>query len=111
MTIKGKMIALAAVSAILTALVTAISWYGTGQIRAVVAKKDTAVSALKNQSDTDMMHDALRADVLASLYYASDPSKKQEILDGLKEHSGGHRGKTRAECKIIASYKSCCGSS
>ena len=59
---------------------------------------DTAVSsaALKNQMQADMMHDALRADVLAALLAGQKPEAERtedakRIVDDLKEHAGTFR--------------------
>jgi len=67
---------------------------GFFQIRSVgkVSKglEDSIISAqiLRNHLESDMMHDALRADVVSALYDASkDGAAKKENIEGLKEHA------------------------
>ncbi|MBI1333367.1 MAG: hypothetical protein GC165_10865 [Armatimonadetes bacterium] len=67
---------------------------GTFQIRSVQHVSEGLEGAIKsskilrNHLEADMMHDALRADVIAALYDASQGGKdKKEILEGLADHS------------------------
>ncbi|MBB4840039.1 methyl-accepting chemotaxis protein [Sphingomonas kyeonggiensis] len=71
--------------------ITALSG-GTGLF--IVAKENSAIAQqaaaaglLQNHMEADMMHDAVRADVLAALVGGDDAARKQ-TLDDLKDHLG-----------------------
>ncbi|WHU04677.1 MULTISPECIES: methyl-accepting chemotaxis protein [unclassified Sphingomonas] len=71
--------------------ITALSG-GTGLF--IVAKENNAIAQqaaaaglLQNHMEADMMHDAVRADVLAALVGGDDAARKQ-TLDDLKDHLG-----------------------
>lgn len=67
---------------------------GTFQVRSVnqvsngLEKAIQSSQVLRNHLEADMMHDALRADVVSALFDASRGSAgKQEVLDSLSEHA------------------------
>ncbi len=67
---------------------------GTFQVRSVnqvstgLEKAIQSSQVLRNHLEADMMHDALRADVVSALYDASrGGSGKKEVLDSLAEHA------------------------
>lgn len=67
LTIKQKSIVLGAAIFGLTLLVGGTGWWGTREFQADMQQSTTAAAALRNQVEADMMHDALRADVLAAI--------------------------------------------
>lgn len=84
------------------------AWWTTGVVAALVVgfgaftfvkskEVDRAIKAsslqtqaLRNHQDGDMMHDALRGDVIQALYEVKkgNLASKDEVLAGVKEHSG-----------------------
>jgi methyl-accepting chemotaxis protein len=57
--------------------------------------------AIRNHMEADMMRDALRADVLAALYFAPiDPARRGEIEGDLREHASIFRAKMDANQKL-----------
>lgn len=92
-TIKQKLWGLGCLSLAFVMAIAAAGYWGQEQMRRSML--DTAVSsaALKNQMHADMMHDALRADVLAALLAGQKPEAERtedakRIVDDLKEHAG-----------------------
>jgi methyl-accepting chemotaxis protein len=69
------------------------AWRQCHRVLANQAEMQNATTALRNQMEADMMHDALRADVLAALYGATikDNSYIEAARSGLGEHAGHFR--------------------
>jgi methyl-accepting chemotaxis protein/methyl-accepting chemotaxis protein-1 (serine sensor receptor) len=86
MTIRQKQLVLSACGLLPLVMITAISFWILE--RADPEKSDLAVAsaALRNQMAADMMHDAIRADVLASLE-TSDSKQQEAITADLHEHT------------------------
>lgn len=88
LSIKQQLFGLIAFALVLSTFI------GIFQVRSVEkvsqGLNDSIVNAqiLRNHMESDMMHDALRADVIASLYDSSKGGAgKKENLDGLNEHA------------------------
>ncbi|HEX2116699.1 MAG TPA: methyl-accepting chemotaxis protein [Alphaproteobacteria bacterium] len=88
LTIKQKSIVLGATILGLTLLVGGTGWWGTQEFQADMHESTTAAAALRNQVEADMMHDALRADVLAAIVASErDASAQREKIQAdLREH-------------------------
>lgn len=56
---------------------------------------------LRNHIEGDMMHDALRADVLAALL-AGSPSEFQEVTTGLRDHASKFRAFIEANDQLVS---------
>ncbi|QKE62776.1 methyl-accepting chemotaxis protein [Aquipseudomonas campi] len=88
MNIRQKMIACGAISVIAAALLGGIGFWGQTQLAAALAENELSVSALRNHLEGDMMHDALRADVLAAFYIEpGDSAAAEQVRTDLREHS------------------------
>ena len=62
--------------------------FGCNILAAKLEKSRMVLGALRNHTNSDMMHDALRADVYASLYSSSTrPERKAEILAETHDHA------------------------
>ncbi|HAA39210.1 MAG TPA: methyl-accepting chemotaxis protein, partial [Pseudomonas sp.] len=89
MTIKLRLMLLIA-TGLLTALVMSLAGY-LGNVRMSEAVQDSEVSmtVLRNHMEADMMHDALRADVLSAMLVGlgKSTSSKDEVNTSLKEHA------------------------
>jgi methyl-accepting chemotaxis protein len=75
------------------ATVLASVWAGYSSITALItaqSENDTMAHALRNHMSSDMMHDALKGDVLNALYNQSiknnNPEVKKEVSSDLEEH-------------------------
>lgn len=75
-----------------------VAWRQCHRVLANQAEMQTATEALRNQLEADMMHDALRADVLAALYGATtkDLSFIEDARTSLVEHAGHFREQVTA---------------
>lgn len=89
LTLKQKLVSMGIVGILLALWLGAIGYVGIGKIDSSMDGIVVAASALKNHLSTDMMHDALRSDVLVAITFADsrDQEKKNEILRDLAEHS------------------------
>uniref|UniRef100_UPI0030DB330C methyl-accepting chemotaxis protein n=2 Tax=Pseudomonas sp. EA_35y_Pfl2_R111 TaxID=3088689 RepID=UPI0030DB330C len=88
MNIRQKMIACGAISVLAATLLGSIGFWGQTQLAGALNENQLSVSALRNHLEGDMMHDALRADVLAAFYIdPTDSAAVEQVLTDLREHS------------------------
>jgi methyl-accepting chemotaxis protein len=79
---------------VLTALIMGlVSYLGNGQMAQAVQDNDVGMSALRNHLEADMMHDALRADVLSAMLVGlgKSTSSQAEVRSSLEEHTAHFR--------------------
>lgn len=89
MTIKLRLMLLIA-TGLLTALVMSLAGYlGNTRMAEAVQNNEVSMTVLRNHMEADMMHDALRADVLSAMLVGLDKSTstKAEVTSSLKEHA------------------------
>ncbi|MFO0857223.1 MAG: methyl-accepting chemotaxis protein [Phycisphaerales bacterium] len=82
---RSKLVGFSVLSFLLTALVGGISVYEEQVLTKALKNVDISGQALRNHMQADMMHDAVRADVFASLL-ASSEDEQQAALNDLNEH-------------------------
>nr|WP_252271430.1 methyl-accepting chemotaxis protein [Pseudomonas subflava] len=88
MNIRQKMIACGAISVVAATLLGGVGFWGQMRLSEVLADSELSVSALRNHLEGDMMHDALRADVLAAFYaQPGDTAAAEQVRADLREHS------------------------
>ncbi|MBD9481774.1 methyl-accepting chemotaxis protein [Pseudomonas sp. PDM14] len=88
MNIRQKMIASGAISVLAATLLGGIGFWGQTRLASALAENELSVSALRNHLEGDMMHDALRADVLAAFVVEpGDSTAASQVRSDLKEHS------------------------
>lgn len=88
MNIRQKMIACGAISVLAATLLGSIGFWGQTRLASALNENQLSVSALRNHLEGDMMHDALRADVLAAFYIdPADSAAVTQVRDDLREHS------------------------
>ncbi|MCY1285011.1 Methyl-accepting chemotaxis protein (MCP) signaling domain protein [compost metagenome] len=88
MKIRQKMVASGAISVLAAALLGGIGYWGQTELADALAENQLSVSALRNHLEGDMMHDALRADVLAALVVQpGDAAGAEQVRTDLREHS------------------------
>lgn len=71
----------------ITALSGSTGLFIVAKENGAIAEQATAATLLQNHMEADMMHDAVRADVLGALLGGGDAAR-QETLKDLKEHLG-----------------------
>lgn len=89
LSIKQKLLATSLVVAVLTASVSYFGYKGITRVHGALGAIATNSKALRNHLEGDMMHDGLRADVLAALFDAkhSNGKDKDQIAQDLADHS------------------------
>ncbi|MBS0198689.1 MAG: HAMP domain-containing protein, partial [Planctomycetes bacterium] len=83
--IRGKLLGTSAITVLLLGGVTATSLHGIDSLQTQLMRYKTSSEALRNHLDSDMMHDALRADVLAAMQ-AGTAQDIAAVEADLKEH-------------------------
>jgi methyl-accepting chemotaxis protein len=89
-TIGKRLFALGATGVAMVAATGAVGFIGSSNINDGMHQMTVATTALRNHMEGDMMHDALRADVLAALLADTTDAQKQ-VADDLREHSDNFR--------------------
>ena len=86
MNIKWKLIGTSGLTILLLVGVTVSALYAINMFKEQLEGFKISSTALRNHLETDMMHDALRADVLASLL-AATPEEQAVAAADVKEHA------------------------
>lgn len=101
MKIRHKMIISGVVSILSATLLGGAGFWGQTQLAGAMADNELSVSALRNHLEGDMMHDALRADVLAAFTTnPSDSAAVKQVRDDLSEHSAWFQKAMDANAKL-----------
>ncbi len=105
MTIKQKIFGFSLLSLAFALAIAAAGFWGQQKMRNAMTDVMASSAAQKNLMQADMMHDALRADVLASLLTGQMPEAERaqegkQIVEGLREHASVFR-KSLAENKSL----------
>ncbi len=88
MTIRQKMIACGVISVLAASFLGGIGFWGQTRLASALGENQLSISALRNHLEGDMMHDALRADVLAAFYIdRADSAAVEQVRNDLREHS------------------------
>lgn len=85
LTVSNKLLVLSLLGVASGAVVAATGYVSTSGIRATMDRASVTNEALRNHLEADMMHDALKGDVLASLR-AQSPEQKDEVRAAVAEH-------------------------
>lgn len=90
LTIKHKLFAFSLLALSFVAGVAGSGYFGNKELTGALTDITTNFSALKNHLHADMMHDAIRADVLSALYasHISNMEQQQNAVAALQEHAG-----------------------
>ena len=86
--IKGKLGAFSVLALAMVLLAAAAGWWSIDRLSEIARSNLDAASAIKNQKQADMMHDAIRSDVMAGLLALAkqDPAAIQEAKQDLLMH-------------------------
>ena len=89
MKLRNQILGLGLVGLLMTVLVGGVSYMNAGKIAGGISECTVTSSALHNSMDADMMHDAIRSDVLMTMMGALTQDNVQiaEGIKGLQEHS------------------------
>lgn len=88
--VRGKMLAFAGLSVMFVGLVGGVGYYELMQAKGSLDGLALSTTATRCQMEADMMHDALRGDVLAALLAKNEEEMKQAGAD-LEEHAARFR--------------------
>ncbi|KAF0812041.1 Methyl-accepting chemotaxis protein PctB [Andreprevotia sp. IGB-42] len=89
--IRTRLLAFGALTIVFVLVICAINVTQTRSLIAAIEENSVSVVALRQHADTDMMHDAIRADVLAMYHHKQTAPDKADdakaIEDGFHEHA------------------------
>jgi methyl-accepting chemotaxis protein len=86
LTIRGRLFCLVVLMVVLMVVLGAVARYGMSAARTGLESVVLTARTLRNHLEGDMMHDALRSDVLAALL-AESPADTQKVQADLREHA------------------------
>jgi methyl-accepting chemotaxis protein len=86
MNIRTKLFLLVGISCASMLAIIAVSWWTTREQSRLMAAMEHSSGALRVHQDMDMMHDAIRGDILA-LRLASTPAEHEEATADVDEHA------------------------
>jgi methyl-accepting chemotaxis protein len=89
LTLRHRLITVTAMGLLFVTMIAGTGYWVITQITGAMSGIVTTSTALRQQMQADMMHDALRADVYAALYAGrtADEAGKNELLQDLDLHS------------------------
>ena len=87
MTIRWKLIAGGLLSVVLALVVGGVGFASLSRLTGKMDGIQVAGEALRNHLEGDMMHDALRADVLGAFLAEGQTAARQQVQEGLREHA------------------------
>ncbi|VVP67214.1 hypothetical protein PS918_00534 [Pseudomonas fluorescens] len=93
MSIKLRLLLLIGTSVLTALIMGLVSYLGNGQMAEAVQDNDVGMAALRNHLEADMMHDALRADVLSAMLVGlgKSTSSQAEVRSSIDEHTAHFR--------------------
>jgi methyl-accepting chemotaxis protein len=88
MSIKLRLIGFSLISLLFSLIIGGTGLWNGRELSGALQKNTTASTALRNHMEADMMHDALRADVLAAALAGNmkQADRRKDIEQGLTEH-------------------------
>ena len=101
-TIKGQATAVALLLLALMAGVAGCGWWTDRQLDAAVHESQLSSQLLRNHMQADMMHDALRGDVLAAILstHAGSGIRLEEVRHDMTEHATDFRARVAANRRM-----------
>jgi len=94
LTIKKKLMGLGFISVLMVAIVAVSGYWGENALRDASDEVLKTSLGMRNHMAADMMHDALKSDVLASILAGErtgNEAERKEVVDSLHEHSASFR--------------------
>lgn len=91
-TIKTRLLMLGVLAMLVMLVVGAVGYVSSKRLAEAIKEADASVIVLRNQADADMMHDAIRSDVLNMFRLSATPSASPDeakaVQKDLDEHIG-----------------------
>lgn len=88
MNIRQRILASGAIGIVAVVLLGGVGFWGQLRLGKALTENELSVNALRNHMEGDMMHDALRADVLAAfVVQPGDGAAAEQVREDLQEHS------------------------
>ncbi len=93
MSIKLRLLLLMGTGLLTALIMSLVSYLGNTQMAQAVNDSEVGMAALRNHLEADMMHDALRADVLSAMLVGlgKSTSSKAEVHSSIEEHAARFR--------------------
>jgi len=93
MSIKLRLLLLTGTSVLAVLLISLVSYLSNARTEAAMIDSEVSMIALSNHLEADMMHDALRADVLLAMLVGLGKSDtdRDQVVAGLAEHAAHFR--------------------
>ncbi len=82
-----RLATLGAVGVLATGVVATAAYAASSAQSASAARMATVSTAMSQQWNADMLHDGIRADVMAALYASNDEQRTAYEVDGVQEHA------------------------
>jgi chromosome segregation ATPase len=99
MTIKARLRLLAGIGTALACGIGCMAILITSRLKADAGRGQLITNAMRNHMECDMMHDALRADVLAARL-AATPEEMEGVRSDLKDHAADFRKHLEANANL-----------
>ncbi|MBX7132479.1 MAG: MCP four helix bundle domain-containing protein [Fimbriimonadaceae bacterium] len=102
LSIRTKLSLIAGMLAVMTIALTFMALNGLGQVNSTLSNTNTNSQALRNHLEGDMMHDALRGDVLFAMFNAdtSGDKNRDAVMADLNEHTANFKEMIAANEKL-----------
>ncbi len=97
--IRTKLFGIGMSGLVLALVLGGTSWWGLESVADGTEAVNTTTSAIRHHMESDMMHDALRADVLAAIL-AQSPEEHEAVAKDLAEHAGHFRDELEENAKL-----------
>lgn len=100
--LRFKIMSLACAGLVSAIIIGLVGIVGHHQMSAINTQKETISKALQNHVDGDMMHDAIRADVLSGNLHArkQNPDGVKESAENLREHANRFRNNLTSNLEL-----------
>jgi methyl-accepting chemotaxis protein len=102
--VSTKVLSVGLLGLLLACIIGLVSYVQIQKVEADLDQVVTSSHALRNHMFADMMHDALRSDVLASLHaLTKSPEEMKQVQEDIKEHAAGFRQALAENKELILS--------
>lgn len=93
MSIKLRLLLLIGTSVLTVVIISLVNYLSNARTEAAMLDSEVSMTALSNHLEADMMHDALRADVLLAMLVGVGKSdtRREDVVAGLNEHAAHFR--------------------
>ncbi|RMV14092.1 Methyl-accepting chemotaxis protein [Pseudomonas savastanoi] len=102
MSIKLRLLLLIGTSVLTALIISLVNYVGNTRTETAMIDSEVSMTALSNHLEADMMHDALRADVLSAMLVGlgKSNSTREEVQKSLDEHAAHFRAVLNDNLKL-----------